>query len=560
MGTLESVFLTVCNMSITAAFIIIFTVIVRFCIRKEPKSLSYLLWSAAGFRLLCPYSFSSVFSLLNIGLLRGHSVNSGITQWNLPVPGEGRSVGQQIPTPNTAEAITDAAPQMSNENGILELLTVLWLLGLAIFLVYEIVVYWKLKKRVEQSVKYDKNIYECDKISQPFVMGILKPGIYLPFRLSQKEKEYIIFHEQCHLKRRDYLVKFAATILLAIHWFNPFVWVAYHLMSADMEMSCDEAVVRKLGYDVKEEYSHLLIRFAAEKNRPIVSPLAFGESSIKERIKNILSFQMPKTPVVVLTVIICAAAVLFGMGNAGQQDLKWCEKSIQKYNEQKIKAVHRYDLVNGKIDNNSDFNYVADENKKRLKVQWNGGDMESILCVENGKGYSYGRGVNSPWSKSTTEVKAVEDAIKTCSIIVGNVKKYSLAGEEKINGRKTIKIRVEERKGETLTASIKELNPDEVNEAIKHSENFRKAYQDSLNQGPREFYIWFDAKTRKPIKSEVDCTKDRTLLYYLKEESGVGFGDRAPEKVVLVKFYSEQELEEEIKIPAEYEDYTNAGD
>lgn len=194
-----------------------------------------------------------------------------------------------------------------------------WLIGIAVSLLYQILCWRKVRRVTCQAVLLEENIYECDSIGSPFVMGIRKPKIYIPFRLTAEERMMILLHEQCHIRRKDHLVKFLAVLILSVYWFHPLVWIAFRCMSADMEMSCDEMVLERLGSGGKEDYSRCLLGFAVQRH---TAPgiLAFGESSVKSRVKNILKFRKRGALFGTAAVLVCAVlAVLLLTNGTGRQ-------------------------------------------------------------------------------------------------------------------------------------------------------------------------------------------------------------------------------------------------
>ena len=194
-----------------------------------------------------------------------------------------------------------------------------WLIGIAVSLLYQILCWRRVRRVTCQAVLLEENIYECDSIGSPFVMGIRKPKIYIPFRLTAEERMMILLHEQCHIRRKDHLVKFLAVLILSVYWFHPLVWIAFRCMSADMEMSCDEMVLDRLGSGGKEDYSRCLLGFAVQRH---TAPgiLAFGESSVKSRVKNILKFRKRGALFGTAAVLVCAVlAVLLLTNGTGRQ-------------------------------------------------------------------------------------------------------------------------------------------------------------------------------------------------------------------------------------------------
>lgn len=345
MGVLKEIFLTVFNMSVTAGVAVLLVIGVRFLIRKAPKSMAYLLWAVVGFRLICPYSLPSSMSIFNLELFQKHAVTDEKVAWNfvgtehsaaekqsgkLSVDSE-KSGGIPAAESGTAAEPEPSEPvragrQISEDNrldgmDIWEILSIVWLAGVIGLGMYELAAYNRLKRQVVQAVKSGGNVYECDTIDVPFVIGMFRPRIYLPFRVAEKERGYILLHEQYHIKRKDYLVKAGALALLILHWFNPLVWIAYHLMSEDMEMSCDEKVIKKLGQTMKCSYSNSLLSFAEPRQRMRGSHLAFGESSVKTRIKNVLGLKKPGKAAVCAAVAVCIFAAVLISVNPRQKNI-----------------------------------------------------------------------------------------------------------------------------------------------------------------------------------------------------------------------------------------------
>ncbi len=315
---MESFFLRILNMSITASYVILAVLFIRLLLKRAPKKYSYLLWSVVLFRLICPISFSSVFSIFQTkpfdmtaaqksGGMALNYVPANIGYMETP------RVTVGIPTMNSmiSGSLPAAAPYASvNPLQIWILLgTILWCTGIAVLLVYSIVTCIRLKPRISTAVRLEGNVFESDKIRTPFIFGIVRPRIYIPFGLGEQEQAYILRHERCHLKRRDHLIKPLSFCMLTIHWFNPLVWLALVLMTKDMEMSCDERVLSETVPDIVHEYSTSLLSFAANRRFLAASQLAFGETGIRERVKNILQFKKPKKWVVALAVILCVTVV-----------------------------------------------------------------------------------------------------------------------------------------------------------------------------------------------------------------------------------------------------------
>lgn len=301
------------NMSLTASVAIVLVILLRLLLKKAPKVISYALWGVVLFRLLCPVSIGSNFSVYNLfdapaqesGTIISviEYVPSNIVHTEYP------SVA--LPVPVISDVINDVLPQGQEQlvadplEAPMSFATYAWMIGVLVMVIYSIVSYIRLRRKLSVVVPLRDNIFIADDIKSPFVVGLFRPKIYLPCNLGDKEQEYIILHEQHHIKRLDHVMKALAFLALAIHWFNPLVWVAFILASKDMEMSCDEAVIRKIGGDVRADYSASLLTLATGRRIIAGTPLAFGEGDTKGRINNLSKWKKPAVWVVLLAVIAC---------------------------------------------------------------------------------------------------------------------------------------------------------------------------------------------------------------------------------------------------------------
>jgi len=314
---MDNLFLAILNMSLTGAFVIAAICVARLPLKKAPKIISYCLWSVAGFRLLFPFSIESVFSLIPF---KAQTIPPDIAMQPIP------RIDSGIPFVNNAVSSVLPAPALGDSVNPLQIWTAIgawvWIIGVAVMFIYGVVSFVILKRKMSEAAHTEANIYEAENIKSPFVLGIINPKIYLPIGLSEQERSYIILHEQTHIRRRDHIVKFAAYFVLCLHWFNPLAWVAFLLMGVDMEMSCDERVLKEMGGETKKDYSLSLLSLATERRIVSGSPLAFGEGGIKERVKNVLNFK--KTSRVIIVAAIALVAVLsvgFAVNKAVSQSL-----------------------------------------------------------------------------------------------------------------------------------------------------------------------------------------------------------------------------------------------
>ena len=305
------------NMSVTASVVIVFVLLARLLLKKAPKIFSYALWAVVLFRLLCPVSITTDFSLLGlfdapvtettnhttaVEYIPQDIVHTPAPEVKLPVPGVNQSVNETLPQ---GDEQTAADPMEAP----VALATLVWLAGIGVLADYSVVSLIRLRRKLVGAVPLRENIYLADYIESPFVMGILRPKIYLPSALSTQEQGYIILHERHHIRRGDHIIKALAFFALCVHWFNPLVWVAFVLSAKDMEMSCDEAVVKKLGEEIRADYSASLLSLATGRRIIAGTPLAFGEGDTKSRIRNLLSWKQPKLWITVTAAVVCVAVV-----------------------------------------------------------------------------------------------------------------------------------------------------------------------------------------------------------------------------------------------------------
>lgn len=298
-------FTTILSMSKTACFIIAVVLLARLLLKKAPKVISYALWSVVFIRLLCPFSFSSSF----YGMPE-QTYAPVVTLQQAPV--------EAIPQTETTSEPDLTAESKSEEPLIqrsLPALSGIWLAGIGGMLLYGGFTYLRLHKKLVCSVPYKKGIYWADYLESPFVMGLVHPKIYLPSTLGEKELPYILAHEEHHIKRLDHLAKPLAFLALCLHWFNPFVWLSFILFCKDMEMSCDEAVLRQLGEGVRADYAQSLLSLATRHRIITGTPLAFGEGDTKGRIKNMKNWKKPVVWIVVLAVAACVLLSVFLLTN-----------------------------------------------------------------------------------------------------------------------------------------------------------------------------------------------------------------------------------------------------
>ncbi len=307
---MSNIFLSVINMSITASYIALAVILLRFALKKAPKWIMGILWGFVALRLVFPISIESALSLIpsakplpaDILISETPTVNTGISFVNNRV----NYVLQGSFSPNVADSVNPLQV-------ITFIASIIWVLGIAAMLCYAVISLLRVKRNVREAVLFYDNIYQCDRISTPFILGIIKPKIYLPFGMDKSDCDLVILHEKAHIKRSDHLWKPFGFLLLSVYWFNPILWMAYILLCRDIELACDEKVIKQMGSDIKKSYSEALISCSMPRKMITACPLAFGEVGVKERVKGILNYKKPTFWVIVaagISVIITAVCLL----------------------------------------------------------------------------------------------------------------------------------------------------------------------------------------------------------------------------------------------------------
>ncbi|BAK97950.1 peptidase M56 family protein [Oscillibacter valericigenes Sjm18-20] len=317
MTTLTAIFQALLDLSLTALPVMGAVLLARLCLRRAPKKYSYALWAVVGFRLICPASLPSPMSLFNSAPVQTvrETAQIAVQQWGQTVPGYSHaSAAAGNAGRNTAGAAAGSLPPVVQSGpSSMEILAVVWAVGLAAMLVWAVVSYLHIRRSVRQGVLLEDGVFQCDGLRTPFVLGCFRPKIYVPFRMAADELAHILLHERAHLRRLDPWWKLLGFGILAVYWWNPAVWLCHFLFCRDMEMSCDEAVLRKMGPEVKQTYSLSLVSFAAGRHFSAAGPLAFGENDAKSRVKNILRWKRAAPAAVFLALALCLlAAVICG--------------------------------------------------------------------------------------------------------------------------------------------------------------------------------------------------------------------------------------------------------
>lgn len=340
---MDDVFLKLVNLSISASWLILAVLVLRVVLKKAPKWVMPLLWGVVALRLVCLFSIESALSLIP----SAETIPSEIvTETREPVLYEQATLDIVTnPTlPSAAEVPVGVSRQQAQVD--FNIYSVLWLAGMAALLVHALVSAGKLKRKLATAILLRDNIYESEFVDSPFVFGVVKPNIYLPMHMDEGTAAYVIAHEHAHLARRDHWWKVLGYLVLALHWFNPLVWVAYILFCRDIELACDEKVVKGLDGAARADYSQALLSCAAPGRAVAACPLAFGEGNIKTRVKSALHYKKPAfwvAAAAVLAVVIVAVCFLTNP-KSERGSLVWA----QKLNAADVASIELYVPAEGK--------------------------------------------------------------------------------------------------------------------------------------------------------------------------------------------------------------------
>ena len=310
---MAAVFLKLLNLSISASWLVLAVLALRLVSKRSPKWMNVLLWGIVALRLMLPFSIESALSLIP----SAETVSPAVVQFDpAPTITSGVSVIDNAVNPALSEHFAAAPTASVNPLYVwTEIAGWVWLIGLGAMLLYALVSYLRLRRRVSVSLCVRENIYLCDAISSPFILGVVKPRIYLPSGLDEVQRQNVLSHERAHLARRDHWWKPLGFALLAVYWFNPVLWLAYALLCRDIELACDERVIRTMDESAVKTYSTVLLACSMPRKAVITCPLAFGEVGVKERVRNALRYKKPAFWVVAASVAVCVVVAVCFLTN-----------------------------------------------------------------------------------------------------------------------------------------------------------------------------------------------------------------------------------------------------
>ena len=323
------IFTKLLNMSLMASILVLIIIVLRFALKKAPKKYICILWALVAFRLICPFSISSVFSAYNV--LDKNTISSGqVEYFEYNGKTEKPQLTFEVPALVNDNYSPDSMTVGTKTSGVyMPTVVYIWLFGIISMAAYAIVSYAELYKEVKASIKKDDNVYVCDEISSPFILGFIRPRIYLPSGISEEVREHVVAHEKAHIKRLDYIWKPLGFVLLSVYWFNPVMWIAYIFLCKDIEGACDEKVISQMDKESIASYSQALLTCAAQRRMITACPIAFGETDVRGRIKNVLNYKKPAFWIICISIVSCIVVAVCFLTNPKKD--KNCEVPFGTY-------------------------------------------------------------------------------------------------------------------------------------------------------------------------------------------------------------------------------------
>ena len=316
---MTGLFLKVINMGISASWLILAVLLCRFVLRKAPKWVNVLLWGIVAARLLFPFSIESDWSLIP----SAETISPEIMMDAAPTIHTGIPVINNTVNPIISQSFAPSPVASANPLQIwIPVLAAVWIVGATVLLVYTAASFLLLRKKVDTAVLLRDNIFQSEYVSSPFVLGVIRPKIYLPFKIDGQDMEHVIAHEMAHIRRRDHWWKPLGFLLLTVHWLNPLMWLTYVLLCRDIELACDEKVIKELDHEQRADYTQALLACSVSRHMIAACPLAFGEIGVKERVRSVMSYKKPAFWVVVLAVAACGVVAVCFLTNPKSIDAR----------------------------------------------------------------------------------------------------------------------------------------------------------------------------------------------------------------------------------------------
>ncbi len=378
---MNELFISVVNMSISASWIVLAVLLFRVIFRKAPKWISVLLWGFVAIRLICPFSVESALSLLP----SGETINRELAL-NIPVIDSGIAFIDNTVNPIISDATVALEPEkeINAFQFIMPYLAGVWYIGAAVMMIYAAGSFIRLKMKIGTAVRMSGNIFQSENASSPFVLGIIRPRIYLPFSIKVEDINFVVAHEKAHISRKDYIWKPLGFLLLTIHWFNPLVWLGYILLCRDIELACDERVVDKLSVNQRADYSQALLNCSINKRLIAACPIAFGEIGVGDRVKSVLKYKRPSVMLVASAMVVCVIVAICFLTNPESVRLRNMEQLNLDYSEYKTVSAHIYDEGENRFIENVD----PEELEQLLDLRISGNEVSMSRSEERDKAHT----------------------------------------------------------------------------------------------------------------------------------------------------------------------------
>ena len=388
---MSEAFLKVVNMSISAGWLVLVVLALRLILKKAPKWVYVLLWGIVAIRLICPFSIESTLSLIP----STETISPEIMMDWTPEISTGIAPLDQVVNPVITTSFAPKAWASANPLQILiPIWANLWILGMLIMLLYTVGSYISLHLKLRTAVILRDNIFQCETVHSPFVLGILKPRIYLPYTMDGKNLAHVIAHEQAHIRRNDHWWKPLGFLLLTVYWFNPLMWVAYILLCRDIELACDEKVIAELGNEQRADYTQALVACAVNRRMIAACPLAFGEVDVKERIRSVMNYKKPTFWIIVTAIVVCVVVAVCFLTNPkviktpihiidtlSTEDVQWSQITIWEDERTHILLTDEqiHDLI-GILKDLDDRDFLRSRGIERnVSLMINCGEIELLL-------------------------------------------------------------------------------------------------------------------------------------------------------------------------------------
>ena len=355
---MSELFLKIINMSISASYIVLAVLLLRLLLKKAPKWITVVLWGIVAIRLVCPFSIESVLSLIP----SAETVSPDIMMDRTPEINTGIPIINQVINPVISGSFTPDPGTSANPLQLwIPTFAVIWIVGMVALLIYTVISYVNVKRKIGTAVLLRENIYQSENVVSPFVLGIIMPKIYLPFNMNEKDMEHVVAHEMAHIRRKDHLWKPLGFVLLTLHWFNPLMWLGYVLLCRDIELACDEKVIKELDHDARADYSQALLTCSVNRRMIAACPLAFGEVGVKDRVKSVLNYKKPAFWIIIAAVVACVVVAVCFLTNPPAKE---------------VNLEFPFEIE--KVDNIEMYHYVGTPGKVEKKVIESENDIKAL--------------------------------------------------------------------------------------------------------------------------------------------------------------------------------------